>query len=101
MTGGVVGTVAYMSPEQARGAPVGPESDVYSASLVVYEGLAGSNPVNAPSPAETARRAAAGGIPRPGVRAARAAAASSVVPSTPGCAGIRTRVPTPRSWPTC
>lgn len=63
MTGGVVGTVAYMSPEQARGAPVGPESDVYSASLVVYEGLAGSNPVNAASPAETARRAAAGGIP--------------------------------------
>ena len=63
MTGGVVGTVAYMSPEQASGAPLGPASDVYSASLVVYEGLAGSNPVNASSPAETARRAAAGGIP--------------------------------------
>jgi eukaryotic-like serine/threonine-protein kinase len=63
LTGGVVGTVAYMSPEQARGAPVGPESDVYSAALVVYEGLCGRNPVSASSPAETARRAAAGGLP--------------------------------------
>jgi eukaryotic-like serine/threonine-protein kinase len=63
LTGGVVGTVAYMAPEQARGEGAGPESDVYSACLVVYEGLTGANPVPGGSPAETARRAAAGAIP--------------------------------------
>ncbi len=63
MTGGVVGTVAYMAPEQARGEGAGPAADVYAACLVAYEGLAGRNPVIGPSPAETARRAAAGAIP--------------------------------------
>ena len=63
LTGGVVGTVAYMAPEQARGEGAGPASDVYSACLVVYEGLAGANPVAGGSPAETARRAAAGAVP--------------------------------------
>jgi hypothetical protein len=63
LAGSVVGTVAYMAPEQARGEPAGPASDVYSACLVVYEGLTGSNPVAAPSPAVTARRAASGAVP--------------------------------------
>ena len=63
LTGSVVGTVAYMAPEQARGETAGPASDVYSACLVVYEGLTGSNPVSAPSPAVTARRAASGAVP--------------------------------------
>ena len=63
MTGSVVGTVAYMAPEQAVGDGAGPEADVYSACLVLYEALTGSNPVSAPSPAETARRAASGAVP--------------------------------------
>ncbi len=63
MTGGVVGTIAYMAPEQARGEGAGPASDVYSACLVAYETLTGSNPVAGRSPAETARRAAAGAVP--------------------------------------
>jgi hypothetical protein len=63
LTGGVVGTVAYMAPEQARGEGAGPESDVYSACLVLYEGLTGANPVAGASPAETARRAASAAVP--------------------------------------
>ena len=61
--GGLVGTVSYMAPEQARGDQTGPAADVYSACLVLHEGLAGHNPLVGPSPGETLRRAAAGQIP--------------------------------------
>ncbi|MDQ4071516.1 MAG: serine/threonine protein kinase, partial [Actinomycetota bacterium] len=54
-TGDVVGTLAYMAPEQAEGrAPTG-ACDVYSLALTLYEGLAGENPKRGHSPAETAR----------------------------------------------
>jgi hypothetical protein len=39
--GGVFGTAAYLSPEQARSEPVGPASDVYSLGLVLLECLTG------------------------------------------------------------
>lgn len=61
--GSMVGTVAYMAPEQARAEPVSPATDVYAASLVLYEMLTGRNPLNHRSPAEAARRAAAAEIP--------------------------------------
>lgn len=54
--GQVVGTLAYMSPEQAEGELAGPPSDVYSLALTAYECWAGENPVAAATPAETARR---------------------------------------------
>lgn len=54
-TGDVVGTLAYMAPEQAEGLPAGPPADLYSLALVLYEGLTGRNPVRASTPAATAR----------------------------------------------
>lgn len=54
-TGDVVGTLAYMAPEQADGLPAGPAADVYSLSLVLYECFSGRNPNRRRSPAATVR----------------------------------------------
>jgi hypothetical protein len=43
-TGTVQGTPHYMAPEQCRGEEVGPAGDVYSAGVLFYEILAGSEP---------------------------------------------------------
>ena len=55
-TGEVVGTLAYMAPEQAEGESAGPEADVYSLALTLYEAWAGENPVARRTPAQTARQ---------------------------------------------
>jgi tRNA A-37 threonylcarbamoyl transferase component Bud32 len=54
-TGDVVGTLAYMAPEQAEGQRITEAVDVYSLALTLYEGWTGSNPVKARGPAATAR----------------------------------------------
>ena len=55
-TGDVVGTLAYMAPEQAEGLRVTPAADVYSLALMLYEAWTGVNPVRGHGPASTARR---------------------------------------------
>ena len=54
-TGDVIGTIEYMSPEQALGRPAGPQADLYSLALTIYEGFAGDNPLRGATVAATAR----------------------------------------------
>ena len=55
-TGDVLGTVGYMSPEQAEGLLAGPPADLYSLALVLYEALTGVNPIRMSTAAHRARR---------------------------------------------
>ncbi len=55
-TGDVIGTLAYMAPEQAEGLEAGPAADLYSLALVLYEALTGVNPVRIGTSARHARR---------------------------------------------
>ena len=63
-TGDVVGTLAYMAPEQAEGRTATEAADLYSLALVLYEALAGTNPVRGRGMASTARRRRARGCRR-------------------------------------
>ncbi len=55
-TGDVLGTLAYMAPEQSEGREVAEPADLYALALVLYEGFSGVNPVRGSTPAATARR---------------------------------------------
>ncbi len=54
--GSVLGTAAYLSPEQARGEPAGPRSDLYALGVVAYQLLAGRLPYEAASLTDLARQ---------------------------------------------
>ena len=52
--GSVLGTAAYLSPEQARGEEAGPSADIYSLGVVSYQLLSGRLPYEATSLSELA-----------------------------------------------
>src|SRR3954454_18462752 len=54
-TGQVLGTAAYISPEQARGLPATAASDRYALAVVAFELLTGARPFNVDHPAAQAR----------------------------------------------
>ena len=69
----VVGTIDYMSPEQALGRPVTVRSDLYSLGVVLYTLLAGQTPFNSNSIEQSLRNLTS--VPAPKIR--------TVVPNAP------------------
>jgi eukaryotic-like serine/threonine-protein kinase len=51
--GVVMGTAGYMSPEQVRGAAVGPRSDIFSFGAILYEMVSGKRAFHRETPADT------------------------------------------------
>jgi eukaryotic-like serine/threonine-protein kinase len=63
--GAIIGTAQYLSPEQARGAPVDQTSDLYSSGIVLFELLTGEVPFTGDSPVEIAMKHLAETPPTP------------------------------------
>src|SRR4249920_4109948 len=71
--GGVQGTVQYLSPEQIRGEPADPRSDLYSLGIVTYELLTGRLPFTGETAMSIAYKHLSHRVPAP----------SSAIPSVP------------------
>ncbi len=72
-TGTLVGTPAYMSPEQGKGMPVSVTSDIYSLGVILYEMVTGKVPFDSDTPLAVIHKHINEPLPRP----------SSLNPDTP------------------
>lgn len=62
-SGVVLGSCAYMAPEQASGGRATPASDVFACGIILYEALSGQKPFNGPTPVAVLRRVVEGRYP--------------------------------------
>ena len=65
VTGTIMGTPEYMSPEQASGETAGPASDIYSLGIVLYEMVTGRVPFRADTPIAVAIKHVTAALPPP------------------------------------
>src|SRR5213595_2319033 len=68
--GSIIGTAQYLSPEQAKGAPVDQRSDLYSVGVVLYELLTGVVPFSGDTPVEIAMKHLSSAPERPSAKRA-------------------------------
>jgi serine/threonine protein kinase len=62
-SGTVLGTAAYMAPEQLDGSEAGPSVDIYALAAIAFEALSGKKPREGRSPMEIAHKIATEGAP--------------------------------------
>ena len=56
VTGGIVGTVDYMAPEQAEGRAIGAKTDIYSLGVLLYQMTTGRLPFKGETPSEVIQK---------------------------------------------
>jgi eukaryotic-like serine/threonine-protein kinase len=94
--GRVVGTTDYVSPEQALGQDVTPQSDVYSLGIVLYEMLTGEVPFKGESSVSVAMKHVREGLPDVQLRRPEISAALAAVVERATAKEVGNRYPTVR-----